>query len=456
MRGLKLFVSAAAAAGLLSSNAWAATPKITSVVPSGSGSPEVIIRGRHLGERTSKRLETPSVTFGTVPAPGNVTFNSTGTEVTVLVPPGTGTVDVRVSTPKGGTSALTPADRYSYGAPSGGHWLGLNGNSQSNRSNGEWLGPVNLFAKEGIVYDRSLEITAGQLPHEVSPGGTPFESTLQYDHEYGMVPLVVIDYRGYVGDYKPDPYFPAPQRSRGEEAEGRTTVAQYAEGFARTAAATLAIITAKYPSMPVYFEAMNEPWGYTTPQYNGAQYAPAAAAVLSAAGHAGVPLGDILLAATGADQSINGEGRAEWHTAGWIPAMYGAAPSLATEAQGWYFHPYGPPTGSKFNNSSGIESVAQVHKLIRSGAGNIFVSEDGFCARRVGLCAGGPLVESSGEAAKLLSEMLTNALPDHEAGWLKALIVYSRTDGGWRMQEYPSKELNASGRALDEFARLHG
>ena len=51
----------------------------------------------------------------------------------------------------------------------------------------------------GVAYDRSFELTAGMLPSELEQGGESreFDRRLREDHEYGMVPVVVIEYRGY-------------------------------------------------------------------------------------------------------------------------------------------------------------------------------------------------------------------------------------------------------------------
>ncbi len=52
--------------------------------------------------------------------------------------------------------------------------------------------------------------------------------------------------------------------------------------------------------------------------------------------------------------------------------------------------------------------------------------------------------------------MLGNALTYRRAGWLRALIVYSRNAGGWAMQQLPGPTLTAQGRALLSFADAHG
>lgn len=428
-----------------------ATPTVTSVSPNSgptSGGTKVTIKGTEFVTGTTVKFASTAAT--------EVVIGSS-TSLTATSPKGTGTINVTVSNTKG-TSATSTKDLFAYEAPSTGHWLGLNGNTVSNAFDGEWLGPVNEFSKEGIVWDRDFEYTAGELPSsgEKDSEGTPWhEVGLKLDHENGMIPLSVVEYQGYEGQFKSDPWFPTATRTTKEKEEGKTTINEYAEGFVKSVSAYIKLINEKYPGMPIYFEPMNEPWGYTTPQYNGTQYASVASAVLTKSKEAGIPLTDIYVAGFGADLLVK-EGKEEWYSPGWIPAMYKAVPSLETEVKGWYFHPYGPPTGSEFNNSEGIQSLPEVRKSIKSGSGNLIVSEVGYCARGVGNCFGNPQVETGAEAATLLKEMLTNALPYREAGWLKSLVVYSRNDSGWAMQEYPSTELSPSGKALDEFAALHG
>jgi len=70
----------------------------------------------------------------------------------------------------------------------------------------------------------------------------------------------------------------------------------------------------------VLFEPINEPWGYTTPQYGGAQYADVIAALLPAARAAGIPLDDIYVAATGKGCTATGECMSN----GWLTSMYAA------------------------------------------------------------------------------------------------------------------------------------
>ncbi len=348
-----------------------------------------------------------------------------------------------------------------YAAP-GSPWLGLNGNSISNVFTGEWLGPVNEFSRYGIAYDRSFDLTSGETPGETERdgrGGTYFEDRLALDYQYGMIPVTPIEFRGYTGKLSPSPAFPQEHRTPQEEAEGETTISEYVQGFVRSASALLGLVSQRYPGMPVLLEPINEPWGYTTPRYNGAEYAQVIAALLPAARAAGIPLSDIYVSAFGADQYLNAQGETELSPSGWVQTMYAAAPSLETEVQGWYFHPYGAPTGTEFDDSWGIESVAAVREQIKSGRNDIVVSEDGYCARSEGGdCddTGGSEVETREEAAERLTAMLERARAYHEAGWLKAMIVYSRNDGGWSMEEYPSLQLSPQGEALIAFAQAHG
>ncbi len=88
-----------------------------------------------------------------------------------------------------------------------------------------------------------------------------------------------------------------------------------------------------------------------------------------------------------------------------------------------------------------------------SGQNNIIVSEIGYCAEDVneGIACGGDGTSGT-VAASDLTEMLDHAKRYHEAGWLKALIIFSRNDGGWAMESYPAKTLTKSGEALDVFA----
>jgi hypothetical protein len=329
---------------------------------------------------------------------------------------GEGSVDVTV-TDRNGTSTAVPEDQFAYDASPSEPWLGLNGNTET------YLGPVPVFAEQGVAYDR-IGWTAGETPQEGSgePAGLLARATRD-----GMIPINPIEYRGYEGEYRSDPRFPT-------EAHGSSTLEEYVQGFVKTASAILAA----YPGRTILFEPINEPWVATTPQFTGAQYAEVIAKLLPAARAAGIPLSSIYVAANGRH---------------WISEMYAARPSLEREIRGWYFHPYGPAGGSFNENSEGVQSLPAVQAEMTSGQNNIIVSEIGFCALDVnaGQNCGGPYLAHGSEAAERLTEVLDNAVPYHEAGWLRALIVYSRNDGGWAMQ-LTGGALTAEGEALEAFA----
>ena len=204
------------------------------------------------------------VTFGQASAT-SVTINSS-TSITAASPSEAAPSTVTV-TSSSGTSAAVPRDQFAYDSPPSGPWLGLNGNSST------YLGPVDRFVEHGIVYDRSgaIEWTAGELPEE---GGRATEGgeALGADIRDGMVPVVTIEYRRRRGEFRSDPSFPT-------EAEGSSTLREYVEGFVRSATAILAA----YPGKTILFEPINEPWGSTTPQYDGAEYADVIAKLLPAA-----------------------------------------------------------------------------------------------------------------------------------------------------------------------------
>ncbi len=355
------------------------------------------------------------------------------------------------------TCALAGAPGAGAGGVDGRAWLGLNNNTV------KYLGAVNAFSRHHVVYDRSFELTAGQLPSELEKGyeTAEFENRLREDHQYGMIPVAVIEYRGYDRDgyvFKSDPEFPR-ERTAAEVAQGKNTIAGYVDGFVKSAAAILRLIDEKYPGMPVLLEPMNEPWGYTTPRFDAAQYAAVIARLLPAARWAHIPLGDIYVGATGRDCVFKGgSAEEECLTNGWVPAMYKAQPTLQTEIQGWYFHPYGPPSGAAYYDSEGIQSLPLVRSAMTSGQNNIVVSEVGYCAKDANQGKGcdGIGIQSSTKAAGNLTEMLDNALYYHQAGWLKALIVYSRNDGGWAMQSASDLTFTKQGEAFDAFANAYG
>ncbi len=416
--------------------AAAAPPTVTQIAPNNGaerGQTRVSVTGTGF-------LAGATVRFGAEVATG-VEVES-ATRLSAQSPAGAGLQAVSVSDANG-TSPASTADQYAYDPPPNPRWLGLN------NATAKYLGWVGQFALHGIVYDRSFEIEAGRLPSEDERGTetAEFERRLREDHEYGMTPVVTIEYRGYSRQgyaFASDPEFPQARGAR-EEAAGKNTIGGYVEGFVRTASAVLSLVSERYPGMRVLLEPMNEPWGYTTPQFNGGEYADVIAALLPAAAAAQIPAGDIYVAATGR---------------GWVPAMYGAQPRLGSEIEGWYLHPYGPPAGVEDQESEGIQSLPLIQAAMTSGQNNIIVSEVGYCAEEVnnptgiegGVGCHGFSVKDSTVAASDLSGMLGNSRPYQEAGWLRALIVYSRNDGGWAMQSYPELTLTKSGEALEAFA----
>ena len=350
-----------------------------------------------------------TVKFGDTAAT-SVTVNSP-TSITVDSPAGSGSVSVTV-TNSGGTSASTPQDQFAYDPAPSGPWLGLNGNSGYS-----YLGGLTDFSKDRIVYDRSsgIEFTAGEEGSE----------QLTASINAGMIPVIPIEYAGYKGNWGThDPNFP----------HTTAQINSYVSGFVTTAGAILR----RYPGKTILFEPMNEPWGYTEPTFNATEYANVVAKVLPAAEAAGIPLSDIYVGAIG--EHCPPSGSCEKN--GWVRAMYAAQPSLKTEVGGWYFHPYGPPHGTDEWDNYGIDSLPPVRSTMTSGQNNIIVSEVGYEGNTT-------------ESAKQLTEMLDNALQYHEAGWLKALLVYSRGDGAWALQ-LPGGALTKQGEAFAAFAAAHG
>lgn len=373
------------------------TPHVARIWPNNGpfhGGTPVTISGEGFTSRSQ-------VSFGATPA-RSVKLLSPDS-ILAVSPPGHGSVGITVSNPAG-ASAPIPTATFAYDPPPRGPWLGLNGNSLS------YLGPIGQFAAHGVVYDRD-EYTAGELPTH--------HDRLHIAVAHRMVPVVVIEYAGYTGEGfgRMDSAFP-----QGE------AVGRYVRGFIRTATAILRL----YPGRRILFEPINEPYGYAT----AAEYAAVIAQLLPAAQQAGIPLDSIYVAA---------------RDKGWVPAMYQAQPQLQTLIGGWYFHPYGPPFGAE-----GIGSLPRVQAEMTSGQSNIVISEIGWCALDVkaGAACGSPWVAHASDAARLLAQGLGNALAMRRAGWLRALLVYSRNDGGWAM-ELPKSVLTKSGRALLRFARAH-
>ena len=249
---------------------------------------------------------------------------------------------------------------------------------------------------------------------------------LAKDVEDGMTPDITIEYKGYPGCEWGHECLPT-----------GSAITTYVTGFVKSAEAALK----EYPGQQIIFEPINESYGYGT----AAQYANIVSKLLPEAEKAGIPLSDIYVAAYGKR---------------WVPKMYEAQSKLETEVQGWYFHPYGPAKGTAEENSEGIQSLPNVQAEMTSGQNNIIVSEVGYWTPDVngGESKGGPSsawAENSNQAASWLTEMLDNALPYHEAGWLRSLITYSRNDGGWAMQ-VSGGALTKQGEALDTFADSYG
>jgi IPT/TIG domain len=113
VRKLIKFVGMAALIGLTvtgvstTAGAKSSVPKVTSVVPdhgSVNGGTTVAIKGSNI-------INATSVSFGSEPAT-NFTFKS-GNTIQAVSPPGTGVVDITVTTPDG-TSAPSSADTFTY------------------------------------------------------------------------------------------------------------------------------------------------------------------------------------------------------------------------------------------------------------------------------------------------------------------------------------------------------
>jgi hypothetical protein len=441
-RRIAIMLACAVTAGLAGSGiAQAAGPVVASISPNdgsaGGGTPVTITgSGFTVGS---------TVRFGAGVGTG-VSVHS-AESITVTSPSGSGSEPVNITVSNSaGSSPSTPKDQFAFNPNPASSWLGLNGNS-----GGAPKGRLREFAAKGVVYDRGgapwLDWQAGEPLEE---GGRQSEGglALATSTAAGMIPDVTIEYDAYEGHFNSDPDFPQ-ERTKAQERRGKETTAGYVEGFIASAKA----IHAKYPT--AIFEPMNEPWGYTTPQYDAAEYAAVIARLLPEARAAGIPLSSIYVGATGASCAAPGKGHghrdSECTSDAWVTAMYAAQPQLETEIEGWYVHPYGPPSGGE--DGAGIQSVPAIQQEMTSGQNNIVVSEAGYCATNVngGTGCGGDDGETGTEAARHLTEMLDNALPYHQAGWLRALLVYARSAGGWAMQ-LSNGTLTAQGQALESFA----
>ncbi len=316
-------------------------------------------------------------------------------------------------------------------------WLGLNYNS------GSGTGSLRDFASRGIVYDREgkLEVRAGTTPEN----SAKLRSGLATSYAAGMIPDVQVDPgtgpRGCQSDPVPTGFcLPT----------GHADVGSYVEGFVQTASSVLSA----YPHHPVLFEPTDEPWDWASPpgtqsgKRAAAQYALILAQLLPAASSAKVPLGDIYVPATG--QLHDGSS--------WIRDLYQAQPCLEPGPSscgpiaGWNLHPYGLP----HSLTEGIDSVPPVRAQMLSGQDNIVVSEIGFCAVDVNngqSCDENlpDIAATSNQTATWLRETLDDAARMHEAGWLKAMIIWERSGTGWAMQN-DNGTLTAKGRVLDLFA----
>ncbi len=289
-------------------------------------------------------------------------------------------------------------------------WLGLNGNSATP------LGGLDRFVERGVVYDRSgeVEMFAGET---LAQDGAGLERSI----EAGMIPVIPIEFAGYSSCTFGRHCLPTDPKA----------ISQYARGFIATAEEVLK----RYPVVPISFEAINEPWGYGSSQ----EYAAFLALLMPLLAHSHVPLGDVYAGAGGE---------------GWVRGLYEAQPQLRTQIQGWYLHPY----AKERKPGQGMAEVPRLRAEMASGQDNLIVSEIGFCAvsiRRLQCLTSAAPAKNPADAARALEGELRIALADHRAGWLRAALVYSRTDGGWAMQ-MPKGRLTESGLMLESFAGRYG
>lgn len=341
--------------------------------------------------------------------------------------------------------AARPAPRHVHTATTAGKpirtpspdWLGLNYNS------GAPTRDVTYFSRFGIVYDRlgDLATNAGETVDD----SRYLARGLRASTSAGMVPDVMISPvqgpHGCTSD---------PNGSDLCLPDSEAAIHTFVRAFLRTVLS----VRRAFPHRRVIFEPMNEPWDWAPPpgtesSVRGAElYGALLGQLLPALKAAGVPLSVIYVPATGelADSTY------------WIPDLYMAQPCLKPgprscgPIEGWNFHPYGPPNSTAI----GIASIPVLRRAMRSGEDNIVISEMGFCETggRDSQCdENTPTVDgSSAETARWLTEALQEARRMHDAGWLKALILWQRVGGGWSMQ-LPDGALTAQGRALIRFAR---
>ena len=321
--------------------------------------------------------------------------------------------------------------------PASSEWLGLNYNS------GSGVGDVTDFSRLGVVYDRlgALDIGAGQTVSNSSH----LARGLRASTRAGMVPDVLIN--PVTG---PSGCSTNPNTSDLCLPVHQADTEDYVKGFLATADS----IRKSFPHKRIIFEPMEEPWSWGGPPgtQSGSsaaeQYAAVLARLLPAIKVAGIPLSLIYVPAIGTLQDETS----------WIPDLYRAQPCLRPgnsscgPIEGWNVHPYGPPASP----TQGIASVPRLRDTMLSGQDNIIISEIGFCASDVlngAQCAENvPSVDgTAARAAHWLSESLGEAQQMHQAGWLRALIIWVRSGGGWSMQT-PDGKLTAQGRVLASFA----
>jgi hypothetical protein len=325
-------------------------------------------------------------------------------------------------------------------------WLGLDYNSRPGVSR------LSDFVAHGIAYDRegNIEPPAGAL----AVGGSKLQRGLQTSFSAGMIPDIEVD--------PPAPVEEGCPSARGCLPVGAGAIAGYVRGFVATAQSVLRT----FPGRRVLFEPTDEPWDLgipgsqtSRPGYGAAAaYAALLAALLPAIARAqdpAIPLGQVYVPATG--RLTDGSD--------WVADLYRAQPCLRPgpaacgPIAGWNVHVYGRP-GRRGRTGGGIGALPALRAGMASGAGNIVVSELGFCAldveRGEGCAENTSVVDgSSQQTAAWLGQTLREAQAMHRAGWLKTLLVWARLSGGWSMQ-LPGGALTAQGRALERFADADG
>jgi len=141
---------------------YIAAPTVTSISPTSgptAGGTTVVVNGTNLSGATA-------VTFGGTAASG-FTVNS-ATRITATAPAGAGTVDIRITT-AGGTSATSPADRYTYialpsvtsvspaqGTTAGGQSITISGSGFTGVTGVN----VGLASATGVTFVSDTQITA--------------------------------------------------------------------------------------------------------------------------------------------------------------------------------------------------------------------------------------------------------------------------------------------------------